>query len=69
VPYEGEENKPSHTPKLNSINTLVKKHKLNIYKALARPVLAYGSENWRIRKTDEKRSSASENKLDHTRNT
>jgi hypothetical protein len=36
---------------------------LNIYRTLARPVLIYGSEAWRIRRADEKRLQAAEMKF------
>jgi hypothetical protein len=43
--------------------SLVQHRRLNIYRTLARPVLIYGSEAWRIRKADEKRLQAAEMKF------
>jgi hypothetical protein len=41
--------------------SLVSRHtRIRIYKALARPVLSYGSEAWTIRRTDEKRLISAE---------
>jgi hypothetical protein len=57
---------------------LVQHTKLNIYRALARPALTFGSEAWANTKADEKRPQATEMKfmrktagftlLDHKRN-
>jgi hypothetical protein len=37
--------------------------RLNIYKTLTRPVLAYGSEAWKVRTADKKRLSPPEIKF------
>jgi hypothetical protein len=41
--------------------SLVSRHtRIRIYKALARPVLSYGSEAWTVRRTDERRLISAE---------
>ena len=44
--------------------SLVQRHtRLKIYKILARPILAYGSEAWPTRKADERRLTTSEKRF------